>query len=97
MKKFLLSVLAATTMFAACTTESTTDAVSVPVPDVLTVSLEEDTRMQLIDEKTVWNEGDLVSVFYKSNANQQWKFNGVTGDRIGELSQVEPGVASAPM
>ena len=53
--------------------------------------------MQLMDEKTVWNEGDLVSVFYKSNANQQWKFNGVTGDRIGELSQVEPGVASAPM
>ena len=97
MKKFLLSVLAATTLFAACTTESTTDAVSVPVPDVLTVSLEEDTRMQLMDEKTVWNEGDLVSVFYKSNANQKWQFNGVTGDRYGELTPVEAGVATAEM
>ena len=97
MKKFLLSVLAATTMFAACTTESTTDVVSVPVPDVLTVSLEEDTRMQLMNEKTVWNEGDLVSVFYKSNANQKWQFNGVTGDRYGELTRVEAGVASAEM
>ena len=44
--------------------------------------------------KTVWNEGDKVSVFYKSNANQCWKFNGKTGDRSGTLSYVSGGTGT---
>ena len=69
MKKFYLFVLVAT-MFAACTTDITED-VTVDIPETLTVSFEnEDSRIQLDNGKTVWTKGDLVSVFYRSNANQ---------------------------
>lgn len=45
-----------------------------------------DTRIQLNDEvKTVWSEGDLVSVFYRSDANQKWQYTGKTGERVGKL------------
>ena len=74
-------------LFAACTTDVTKD-VAVEVPQTLTVSFEEDTRIQLMNGKTVWNEGDLVSVFYRSDANQQWKFNGQTGATTAELTKV---------
>ncbi len=74
-------------LFAACTTDVTKD-VAVEVPQTLTVSFEEDTRIQLMNGKTVWTTGDLVSVFYRSDANQQWKCQGVTGDRSGNLRRV---------
>lgn len=53
--------------------------------------------MQLSNEKTVWTAGDKVSVFYKSDANQCWKFNGKTGDRSGTLSCVSQGTATVKM
>lgn len=60
-------------------------------PETLTVGFEDnvETRIQLQEGKTVWNEGDLVSVFYLSNANQKWQFQGETGDRVGNLKRVE--------
>ena len=67
MRKFYLFALVAA-LFAACTTDVTKD-VAVEVPETLTVSFEEDTRIQLMNGKTVWNTGDLVSVFYKRDAN----------------------------
>ena len=82
MKRLLFAVVAL--LFAACTTDVTED-VADEAPETLRVSFEEDTRIQLMNGKTVWNEGDLVSVFYRSDANQQWKFQGVTGDRSGNL------------
>ena len=86
--KRLFSILAvAVIAFAACTTDVTKD-VTVEVPQTLTVSFEEDTRIQLMNGKTVWTTGDLVSVFYRSDANQQWKCQGVTGDRSGNLRRV---------
>lgn len=85
MKKFLLFVLVAT-IFVACTTDQTQDiAVRIEVPETLTVSFEENSRIQLQDGKTVWTKGDLVSVFYRSNANQKWQFQGQTGERTGNL------------
>ena len=86
MRKFYLFALVAA-LFAACTNDTTED-VAVEVPQTLTVSFEEDTRIQLMNGKTVWNEGDLVSVFYRSDANQQWKFNGQTGATTAELTKV---------
>ncbi len=97
MKKLLLFAAAAT-MFAACSTDTTEDAAQIVVPDCLQVSIaDEESRMQLSNEKTVWTAGDKVSVFYKSDANQCWKFNGKTGDRSGTLSCVSQGTATVKM
>ena len=85
MKRLLFAVIAL--LFAACTTDVTED-IAVEAPETLRVSFEEDTRIQLMNGKTVWNEGDLVSVFYRSDANQQWKFQGNTGDRSGTIKRV---------
>ena len=74
-------------LFAACTTD-VTENVAVKLPETITVSFEESSRIQLNEGKTVWTTGDLVSVFYRSDANQQWKFQGVTGDRSGNLRRV---------
>ena len=85
MKKFYIFALAVM-LFAACTTDQTADVQPIDAPETLTVSFEEDTRIQLNEaQKTVWNEGDLVSVFYRSNANQKWQFQGKTGDRMGSI------------
>ena len=84
MKRFFLFVLAAT-VFAACSTDMTQD-LAPEIPDTLTVSFDEETRVQLDAEcKTVWNADDLVSVFYRSDANDCWRFMGETGDRTGLL------------
>ena len=88
MKKFSIFALAAM-LFAACTTDQTADMQPIDAPETLTVSFEEDTRIQLNEaQKTVWTEGDLVSVFYKSYDNLKFKFDGKTGDRTGTLSMV---------
>ena len=65
-------------------------------PENLVVGFEDDeTRIQLNDaQKTVWTKDDLVSVFYRSNANQQWKYNGETGARTAELKRVDAGEAT---
>ena len=88
MRKFFLFALVATT-FAACATDETRDVVTVTTPETLTVSFEDaDSRIQLQDGKTVWTAGDLVSVFYRSDANQKWQFQGATGDRTGTLKRI---------
>lgn len=67
-------------------------------PETLIASFEDDgTRIQLNDElRTVWTEGDLVSVFYRSDANQKWQYTGQTGARVGELKRVDAGTATTP-
>ena len=64
-------------------------------PETLKVSFEggdDNTRIQLNEAgKTVWIKGDLVSVFYRSDANQKWLFQGETGERAGTIKR-----ASAP-
>jgi hypothetical protein len=42
-------------------------------------------------QKTVWTKGDQVSVFYRSDANQRWQYNGNTGSRTAELRRVDAG------
>ena len=60
------------------------------LPETLTVGFEgDDTRVELNEAlKTVWTEGDEVSVFYRSYENMCWAFQGATGDRSGELKRV---------
>ena len=100
MKKLLLFVLAVMG-FAACTQNEVEEQSSVlqDAPETLTVGFEGDeTRIQLNEaQKTVWTKGDLVSVFYRSNANQQWKYDGETGARTANLKRVDAGTATRDM
>ena len=79
--------------FAACAQDATEEA-SRPVLEesskYLTVGFEGgDTRVELnTHQQTVWTEGDLVSVYYHSDANQRWQYQGATGERSGYLKQV---------
>ncbi len=95
MKKIFLFALAAT-LFAACSTDATQDvAPEIPTsPDELYVSFDEETsRIQLGENSTpVWTEGDLVSVFYRSNAHDKYEFTGETGDTDGTLKRVSQGI-----
>ena len=101
MKRLLLFTLVAT-LFAACSKDGLNEVSGTKpmdeAPETLIASFEEcaeDTRIQLNDEvKTVWTEGDLVSVFYRSDANQKWQYTGKTGTRVGELTRVDAGTAT---
>ena len=97
MKKFLLFMFAAFT-FAACEQAPIEEQSTIrhEVPETITVGFEDDdTRIQLNSaQKTVWTKDDLVSVFYRSNANQQWKYDGETGARTAELKRVDAGTAT---
>ena len=91
MKKLYIFALVAT-MFAACATDAI-DEQSVKVeeqtPDTLVGTFEgDDSRIQLQNGKTVWTKGDLVSVFYRSKANQKWQYQGETGERTGTIKRV---------
>ena len=100
MKRLLFFALAVMG-FAACTQNEVEEqsAVRHDAPDTITVGFEgDDTRIQLNEaQKTVWTKNDLVSVFYKSNANQQWEYRGETGERVAELYRVDAGIASRDM
>lgn len=101
MRRFLLFALAAT-LFAACTKDAINEPTGIILDDnrTLTVSFEgdtEDTRIQLNEEKkSVWTEGDLLSVFYRSTTNEQWQFAGKTGDRTGNILPVDSSVVPTP-
>ena len=93
MKKYLLLVLAAFA-FAACTQNDVEElsANRQDVPETLTIGFEggDDTRIQLNEaQKTVWTKDDIVSVFYRSNANQKWQFQGETGERQGQFKRLQ--------
>ena len=94
MRRFsLLAVVAL--LVAACTQEIVVESVPTiadEAPETITLSFEEDTRIQLNEmQKTVWTNGDQVSVFYRSDANQKWEYNGPTGSRTADIYRVEAG------
>ena len=90
--KRLFSLLCAVVAFAACEQAPIEEqsAVRQDAPETITVGFEgDDTRIQLNEaQKTVWTEGDQVSVFYKSYDNLKFEFEGNTGDRNGTLKRV---------
>ncbi len=87
--------------FMACTQNPIEEqsAIRTDAPETLRVGFEDDeTRIQLNSaQKTVWTKDDLVSVFYKSNANQKWEYRGETGERVASLYRVDAGIASRDM
>ena len=104
MKRFLLFALAVI-MFAACSKDAINEQQNMQTivdeaPETLVVGFEEsdETRIQLNEaQKTVWTKGDLVSVFYRSDANQKWQYTGETGARTAELKRVDAGNATETM
>ena len=70
-----------------------TPSIADGAPETLIVGFEgDDTRIQLNEaQKTVWTKGDQVSVFYFSDANQLWQYNGETGSRTANLKRVNAG------
>ena len=92
MKRLIFGAFAAV-LFAACTADVINEQGQLIVddaPETLTVGFEEnDTRVQLNEAtKTVWTKDDFVSVFYRSDANQKWQYQGETGERVGNLKRV---------
>ena len=92
MKQLFTLVLAAMA-FVACTQNEVEEfsANRADVPETLTVGFDGgDTRIELNEAlKTVWTEGDEVSVFYRSDINQRWQYQGETGERVGDLRCVD--------
>ena len=74
-----------------------TPSIADGAPKTLIVGFEgDDTRIQLNEaQKTVWTKGDQVSVFYFSDANQLWQYNGETGSRTANLKRVNAGEPTA--
>ena len=103
MKRFLLFALAVI-VFAACSKDAINEQQNMQTivdeaPETITVGFEgEETRIQLNEaQKTVWTKGDLVSVFYKSDANQKYEYRGETGERTAELHKVGAGSSTTKM
>lgn len=97
MKRFFLFALVASVL-AACSTDTTQElAPEIPtVPTQLYASFDgQDARVELQGRTMVWTAGDLVSVFYLSNGNDKWAFQGSTGDESGSLMKVAAGEATS--
>ncbi len=99
MKK-LLVFISAVGLLASCAKSSVEEVVTNPsMGDVkqITVSFDgDDTRIQLNEEtKTVWTSGDAVSVFYRTDGNSKWIYEGETGARSANLSQSIENTGSA--
>ncbi|MBO5655585.1 MAG: leucine-rich repeat protein, partial [Rikenellaceae bacterium] len=97
--KRLLIFVCALFGFMACTQNPIEEqsAILTDAPETIRVGFEDDqTRIQLNEaQKTVWTEGDLVSVFYFSDANQEWQYQGETGARVGNLKRINAGEPTA--
>lgn len=104
MKRFLLFA-ALLTFFSSCVEEIANDQhnaqqIADSAPEVLTVGFEDEaeTRIQLDQShRTVWTNGDQVSVFYRSDANQKWQYKGETGARVANLTRIDEGTATETM
>ena len=84
--------------FMACTQNPIEEqsTIRIDAPETIKVGFEDgETRIQLNSaQKTVWTKEDLVSVFYRSDANQKWQYQGETGERVGNLKRVEDATAT---
>lgn len=84
MKKLVL--VAAIIALVACTNEYS----SIPLESqIMTVGFASDARVQLLDgHKTVWNQGDMISVFYKNDVNSCWRYRGTDKASEGVITMV---------
>ena len=98
--KQLFTLLLATIAFMACTHNDVEELTAKREysSDTLTIGFENndtETRIQLNEaQKSAWNKGDEVSVFYRSDANQRWQYQGEDGESVGVLHCIDAGTAT---
>ena len=103
MKKHSLFLGAVALMMASCSVQEedfrTSVRDDVVFHAVLEQPVEENTRVYVNDELYLrWHADDRVSIFNHSTANQQYRFNGETGDNGGDFTLVgEAGAAGDPI
>ena len=90
MKRVFIYLIAVITIVACA--QSEIDIVHQEVSSDISLSVgfeSNNTRIQLDRAgKSIWNVNDRVSVFCGSEENQEWKFQGTTGDRVGTISPI---------
>lgn len=45
----------------------------------------EESKVSVVNQKTVWNAGDRVAIFLKSGEKQEWNYDGADGSTSGSL------------
>lgn len=64
----------------------------------LSAFFSEQTRTYVEQDKYIyWHEGDCLTVFYADNVNNEYQFEGQTGDNGGTFTIVESGTSNATM
>ena len=102
MKRIYAITLIVLIALAACTTtDDSLEAIAVSRPSKykeLTASFGEQTRTYVEESKYLyWHEEDRLSVFYGDDVNNEYKFEGITGDKGGTFAVVTEGTADATM
>lgn len=102
MKRIYAITLIVLIALAACTTtDDSLEAIAVSRPlkyKELTASFGEQTRTYVEESKYLyWHEDDRLSVFYGDDVNNEYKFEGITGDKGGTFAVVTEGTADATM
>lgn len=100
MKKIVL-FWGVASLLAACTAQLETPVETIDEPamveeqaPVLYASISEEAQTKVYldeDYKVLWTADDRISVFNKNTYNQQYSFDGATGDNAGTFSIVEDG------
>ena len=97
MKKTSIIITIASLLFVGCSVSGINNDIVESPSDrlVFTAGFENPDTKVYVDEqlKTHWNEGDEISIF-TTTVNQQFRFEGNTGDIVGDFSEVRPSSSS---
>jgi hypothetical protein len=93
MKKAIIFGITVCLMGLSCSVEKTDEdrpAAGNAGADVFYASFESDTKVY-VDEsiKILWNKDDLISIFNRKDANDEYRFTGETGDNAGSFKRVK--------
>lgn len=93
MKIFLLKSLLLSALVCGCSQEEIFDNQSISLNDKkVTAGFDQSVSRTYIEEGNLlrWTTGDKISLFYGNTLNQQYLFDGDTGDNAGTFSPVPP-------
>ena len=100
MRKFLAIAIIVSIFIVGCSSEVKHESNSCKksLYKALTAFFSEQTRTYVEQDKYIyWHEGDCLSVFYADNVNNEYQFEGQTGDNGGTFTIVESGTSNATM
>ena len=100
MRKFLSIAIIVSIFIVGCSSEVKHDFNSCKksLYKALSAFFSEQTRTYVEQDKYIyWHEGDCLTVFYADNVNNEYQFEGQTGDNGGTFTIVESGTSNATM